>query len=154
MAEGIEPPKLPEGLLREVLGFWVHRHEASAVRNAKSLTFWRDGMVKNLQLIARGQAEPATYTALAKEFEETKEPVAESLEKLKELRAKVPGKLGAQIDAILNDDRFGKNTVRANIEYILHHHKHQDVSSTAEWACSAIATLNAEILRLERQAQS
>jgi hypothetical protein len=35
-------------------------------------------MLKNHQLIAKGQATHDTYAALAKEFEETKEPVAAS----------------------------------------------------------------------------
>lgn len=154
MSEGIQPPKLPESIIRDVLGFWVNRHEARAVHHAGSLTFWRDGMLKNLELIANGKATDGTYAALAKEFKETAEPVALSLRKLSELRSRVSGNIANQIDVILNDPRFGKNTVRDNIEYLLHHHKHQDSAATAKWLCSAIETLNAQILRLERLVRS
>jgi hypothetical protein len=93
-----------------------------------------------------------TFQALADEFRESDAPVTRSMEKLKELRDKLGGgRISEQIDIVLNDYRFGKNIVRDKISYIIFHRKKDtDITETARSICADIATLNAEIARLER----
>ena len=74
------------------------------------------------------------------------------MDKLKELRDKLGGgRISEQIDIVLNDYRFGKNIVRDKISYIIFHRKKDtDITETARSIFADIATLNAEIARLER----
>ncbi len=139
-------------MLHEVVDAWLRRNERRAATEAGSLTFWRDGMLRLLQQIADGEATPATFQALADEFRESDAPVTRSMDKLKELRDKLGGgRISEQIDIVLNDYRFGKNIVRDKISYIIFDRKKDtDITETARSIFADIATLNAEIARLER----
>jgi len=139
-------------MLHEVVDAWLRRNERRAATEAGSLTFWRDGMLRLLQQIADGEATPATFQALADEFRESDAPVTRSMDKLKELRDKLGGgRISEQIDIVLNDYRFGKNIIRDKISYIIFDRKKDtDITETARSICADIATLNAEIARLER----
>jgi hypothetical protein len=55
----------------------------------------------------------------------------------------------------MNDNRFGKNTVRSNIVALFNYAKDREgpeddeaVRTTASWLCESIETLNAEIRKL------
>lgn len=138
-------------LLKEVLYAWRDRNQRIAVKEANSLTFWRDGMLEQINEIAHGKATKKTFDELKRNFELTEEPVAKSLAKLRELRERiVDGRIGDKLDGIINNPHYGKNTVRQNIQYILDHHRKSDVRNAAAEASKAIEILNAELRALFR----
>jgi hypothetical protein len=138
-------------LLRDILYAWRDRNERNAVKEASSLTFWRDGMLEQLNQIADGKATRRTFDELKKAFGESADPVAEALARLVELRAKIINpQIAHQIDKIVNDSRYGKNSIRENIEWIINHHAETDVQVTAIEICKGIEILNAELKALFR----
>jgi hypothetical protein len=136
-------------LLKPILDAWVHRDEAKAAKAAGSLTFWRSGMLKQLEAIANGMATAKTMTELRKNFKETQNSVNETMIRLNELRGKLAGsKVARQIDLILNDFHYGKSMIRSEIEMILEFGaKERD---RARHVCNNIKTLNSELERLHR----
>ena len=111
---------IAENLLHEVLAAWRDRNERNAVKEAKVLTFWRDGMLRQLSEIAEDSATAKTYEDLKKNFTATAKPASKAMEGLTRLRGKVVNqRIADQIDKIVNDPAFGKNMIRYNIETIL-----------------------------------
>jgi hypothetical protein len=55
-------------LLKPILEAWVHRDEMKAAKVAGGLTFWRSGMLKQLEAIADGTATAKTRAELRKNF--------------------------------------------------------------------------------------
>jgi len=168
MPEQTEPPKMPklppvvERMLSDILDVWLHRNEKTAATEAGSLMFWRDGMLGHLRELADGEMIDPRIKLLKREFKQSAEPVALALQKLKDVRNKLAGHpLARQIDVIMDDMRFGKNTVRENIELLFNYAKDRKgpegddaVRGQARWLCNAIDTLNAEIEKLYRMAHS
>jgi hypothetical protein len=127
---------------------------ASSGRNesgesAGSLTFWRSGMLKQLEAIATGKATAKTMTELRKNFNDTQEGVNETMIQLNVLRGKLAGsKVARQIDLILNDFHYGKSMIRSEIETILEFGPTE--RDRARHVCNSIQTLNSELERLHR----
>ncbi len=137
---------IAENLLHEVLAAWRDRNERNAVKEAKVLTFWRDGMLRQLSEIAEDSATAKTYEDLKKNFTATAKPASKAMEGLTRLRGKVVNqRIADQIDKIVNDPAFGKNMIRYNIETILGSRGHKDVRSEASEVCRMIGVLNAEL---------
>lgn len=136
-------------LLKPILEAWVHRDEMKAAKAAGGLTFWRSGMLKQLEAIADGTATAKTMAELRKNFKETQNSVNETMIQLSKLRGKLAGsKAARQIDLILNDFHYGKSMIRSEIELILEFGPKEH-----EWArhvCNNIKTLNSELERLHR----
>lgn len=144
---------MPEGnvlleLLRPILDAWSHRDGRNAAAEAGKLTFWRSGMLKQLEAIADGKATDATFQELRKNFEETSEQANNSMIKLKEVRGKLAGsRVAAQIDRILHDFHYGKSMIRSEIKAIL---SLRGDEARARKVCNDIRTLNSELERLHR----
>jgi hypothetical protein len=137
-------------IIRQVLDAWVHRDERNAASEAGKLTFWRDGMLAQLEEISAGKATKATFDQLRKNFEQTGDRVNHSMEKLKEARSKLAGgRIASQIDRILFDFDFGKSQIRSDIQIILELGE-QGERARAQHVCNNIRTLNAELERLNR----
>jgi hypothetical protein len=137
-------------ILRQVLDAWVHRDERNAASEAGKLTFWRDGMLAQLEEIAAGRATKATFAQLRKNFDQTSDRVNHSMEKLKEARSKLAGdKIASQIDKILFDFHYGKSQIRSDIQVILEFGERGE-RDRAQQVCNNIRTLNAELERLNR----
>ncbi len=146
-------PQTVYPLLKEIVDAWFRRDEFLAAKESATLTFWRDGMVKQLQQIANGQATEATFKVLEKEFYATEKPVKRSIEKLIVVRNKLgASQLSNKIDFILHDYQFGKGTMRECIELIISNPEMDErtMKDLAKVACAGIATLNAEISKLHR----
>jgi hypothetical protein len=139
-------------LLQQVLDAWVNRNERNAARKAGELTFWRDGMLEQLEAIANGKANDKTFSELKKNFKKSAEHVDRAIEKLKELRNEIgPNAIGKQIDEILNSNNFGKTWIRDEISMLLEAHKYGQANvEDAKLICQRIHRLNAELARLKR----
>lgn len=136
-------------ILKPILDAWLHRDEMKAAKVAGSLTFWRSGMLKQLQAIATGNATARTMIELRENFEETQESVNETMIRLNALRGKLAGSTVArQIDLILNDFHYGKSMIRSEIEVILEFGPTEH--DRARHVCNNIQTLNSELERLHR----
>jgi hypothetical protein len=136
-------------LLKPILDAWLHRDEMKAAKAAGSLTFWRSGMLKQLEAIANGTATAKTMIELRKNFKETQNSVNETMIRLNELRGKLAGsKVARQIDLILNDFHYGKSMIRSEIETILEFGLAE--RDRARHVCNSIQTLNSELERLHR----
>jgi hypothetical protein len=147
---------IPAEILQDFLTWWARRSHRSAARNTASLTFWRDGMVKHLKAISRGEATKSTFVELERQFKATRKGVQEALVRLVRVRRKLAAAgahaLADQVDIILNEKQLGKDSVRRNIEYILEHRDDEDVRYRALEVCNQIDALNAAIRRLQRLA--
>ncbi len=142
---------IAEKLLNEVLEAWRDRNERNAAKEAKVLTFWRDGMLKQLGEIAEGSATRKTYDELKKNFAATAAPASKAMQELGRLRGKVADlRIADRIDRIVNDPAFGKNMIRHNIQDILANHPRKDVRNEAIEVCRMIDILNAELRALNR----
>jgi hypothetical protein len=136
-------------LLKPILEAWVHRDEMKAAKAAGGLTFWRSGMLKQLEAIADGTATAKTMAELRKSFKETQNSVNETMIQLSKLRGKLAGsKVARQIDLILNDFHYGKSMIRSEIEMILEFGSKEH--ERARNVCNNIKTLNSELERLHR----
>jgi hypothetical protein len=149
-------------LVLPLLGIWLHRDERKAAKDAGSLMFWDDGMLRQLRDIAGGKATDATFKQLGDNFRQTDEPVNETMKRLRTARDKLSGTpVARQIDRVMNS-RQGKFAVRENIERIVEMHnalKKQNghdqstldfIVMAADEACRDIGALNAELERLNR----
>lgn len=136
-------------ILQPILDAWLNRDEMKAAKAAGSLTFWRSGMLKRLEVIAARKATAKTMTELRKNFKETQEGVNETMIRLNALRGKLAGsKVARQIDLILNDFHYGKSMIRSEIESILEFGPTE--RDRARHVCNSIQTLNSELGRLHR----
>src|SRR5438128_498645 len=81
--------KLALELIRPIIDAWAQRDERSAAKEAGKLTFWRDGMLRQLETIADGRATKRTFEDLRKNFDETADRVNKTMEKLAEVRGKL-----------------------------------------------------------------
>jgi hypothetical protein len=152
---------LIKDLVLPLLAIWLHRDERRAAKDAGSLIFWDDGMLRQLREIASGEATVATFKQLENSFKETDEPVTETMERLRGAREKLSGTpIARQIDRVMNSPQ-GKFAVRENIERIIKMHKARkrreghdqyalDIAIAADEACRDIGALNAELERLNR----
>ena len=137
-------------LVRPVLNAWLRRNERDAAKRAGALTFWRDGMLRHLEAIAEGKATKTTFKALQKEFNESEGRVTAAMQGLRKARNKLAGsKVADQIDRILFDNSFGKNTIRSEIHEIISEAMKAEPDK-AQHVCNDIRTLNAELERLNR----
>ncbi|MGD9541465.1 hypothetical protein [Methylocystis sp.] len=53
-------------VLERVLYAWLHRNEYRAAKDSAALSFWRDGMLAQLEKIAAGDKTAITFEALEK----------------------------------------------------------------------------------------
>ena len=138
--------------LFRAIGFAISNwSQTRAAKNAGALKFWRDGMLRQLELIADGRAEEVTFAALERGYNETEQSTIDAMEKLKAIRDKLGStKVSDKIDIILNDARFGKHSIRDQIKFIIEHHRTSNVQSMADFVCRDIRALNGEIEALHR----
>jgi hypothetical protein len=142
-------------LLTPFLDAWLRRNERSAVRQAGELMFWRDGMLKELELIAQGKATDETFNDLRTKLEDTEGDVVAAIQELTKARSKLSGtKIAEQIDKIVHDSIWGKTMTRLMIEDVLQARAHGDdpanIRNLADHLCRNIKTFNAEVQRLNR----
>ena len=98
-----------EKFLRPWLDAMTDRDAKNASRTAGGLTFWRNGMLGELQDIAAGKHDDKTIASLKKKFEESAPRVQRAMEELRRLRGRLaPSKIADQIDLVLHHDKFGK----------------------------------------------
>jgi hypothetical protein len=137
-------------LLRPFVEAWSNRDEKVAASEAGKLTFWRSGMLSQLEAIAAGRATKETFAELRRNFEETQERVNETMVRLNKVRGKLAGsKVANQVDLILHDFNYGKSMIRSEIEVILEFGE-RGGRDRALRVCNAIRTLNSELQRLHR----
>jgi hypothetical protein len=137
-------------LVRPFVDAWAHRDERKAAKKAGTLTFWRSGMLSQLEAIAAGTATQATLAELRKNFNETAERVNHSMIELKAVRGKLAGsKVASQVDKILFDFHFGKSMIRSRIQEVVNFGlDSEDNKERARGVCNDIKTLNSELERL------
>ncbi|MDO8398826.1 MAG: hypothetical protein Q7T45_13490 [Bradyrhizobium sp.] len=162
MSDASVPPGTMS-ILREVLDAWVNRNERKAAKGAGSLTFWRDGMLSQLDIIAKDGPSPAVVKELKQNFESSKDRVDDAIQELRQVRSKIgPTKIGEQLDAILHHHIYGKSGIRDDIERLIHRcewtdtpdhllelHK-QTVREDAQFIGRQIESFNGEVRRLQR----
>jgi hypothetical protein len=137
-------------LLRPFVEAWSNRDEKVAAKEAGKLTFWRSGMLKQLEAIAAGKATTKTFGELRRNFDETQGRVNATMIKLNEVRGKLAGsKVANQVDLILHDFNYGKSMIRSEIQVIIEFGMPGE-KDRALRACNAIKTLNGELERLHR----
>jgi hypothetical protein len=137
-------------LLRPFVEAWSNRDEKVAAREAGKLTFWRSGMLKQLEAIAAGKATTKTFEELRKNFDETQERVNATMIRLNDVRGKLAGsKVANQVDLILHDFNYGKSMIRSEIQVIIEFGMRGE-RDRARRVCNAIKTLNSELERLHR----
>ena len=137
-------------LLRPFVEAWSNRDEKVAAKELGKLTFWRSGMLKQLETIAAGKATKSTFADLRRNFQETQERVNKTMIKLNEVRGKLAGsKVANQVDLILHDFNYGKSMIRSEIEIIIEFGERVE-RDRARRVCNTIKTLNSELERLHR----
>lgn len=156
MAETL-PGLIPElgKRLDALIAVWSTRNEVKALRLAQSLGFWPDGMLEQLQLIAKGEGTPEIFANLERQFDETREPVERLIKEMGDIRGKIIGHKDStiiinQINMIMYDRELGKNRVRERIEYIIKNQNSELIHQEALTTCNEIDGMNAAIRRLER----
>ncbi len=147
----------------KLLGPWLdaltNRNAKNASRAAGHLTFWRDGMLGDLEKIAAGAQDGKTIASLKKKFADSAAGVTRAMDELRVLRGKLsPSKVAQQIDLILHNDQFGKGSIRDAIEMVLRDHElGGNRDGTVEFAadiCRRIAALNGELQKLGRMVRN
>jgi hypothetical protein len=153
-------------LLRETMSAWVNRNDRRAAKDAARLTFWRDGMLQQIEAIANGKHEPELVQKLRKAFDESESRVEEALDRLREVRSKIgPNAIGKQVDLVINHAEYGKTGIRVDIELLLdrleapvepqHRQIAEDViKSDARNLVGNIEAFNAELSKLQRLVQA
>jgi hypothetical protein len=107
-------------LLGPVLDLLLRRNEIGAAKDAGSMMFWRNGMVKHLELIAQGNGTEETFAKLNDGIAASEDRIRRTMERLTQARNRLAGsKLADQIDRILHDVNFGKGGIRAAIQYMV-----------------------------------
>lgn len=144
-----------EKVLRPFLDALSGRDAKNASRTAGGLTFWRDGMRGDLEVIAAGKHDDKTIAALTKKFKESAPRVKHAMDELHRLRGRLaPSTIADQIDVVLHHENFGKGSIRDSIQMILRDlergGKGDRVAYFAGEVCAQIKTLNAELQKLGR----
>jgi hypothetical protein len=163
--------KMPDELVKSVMRLFVTRKERKAVKQASTLRFWKDGMLKQLELIRDGKATPETFEELRKYFDDGEARVGEALENLRRLRNQIGGgPVANAINDITDNSHLGKSTIRSEIKRLLDpkrlHEPRKPVTlarkkeldqldsewrqSKAKLICLQIEALNAALDRLYR----
>lgn len=142
-------------ILRPWLDALKERNAKNASRTAGQLTFWRDGMLGDLEKLASGTQDKKVAASLRKKFEFSAPGVTKAMNELRALRTKLaPGPIAHQIDLILNHDRIGKGSIRESIQMLLRNIEsgggNEQSAAFAGEICNRIAALNGELQRLER----
>ncbi len=155
MAHEQEIARVVEKYLRPLLDAFTDRDAKNASRTAGQLTFWRDGMLGDLEKIAAGKHDAKTVASLKKKFDESAPRVTEAMEELHKLRRRLaPSKIADQIDIILHHDQFGKGSIRESIQMVIWDFEPGgNKLDTAEFAgkvCRQIQVLNGELQKLGR----
>src|ERR1700730_1394864 len=87
---------------------------------AGRLTFWDDGMLKELKLIASGEGDLDKIKRLREKFEDSEACVNRAINRLISIRNELGAtRLSKQIDAVVNSTEFGKGQIRLNIRELL-----------------------------------
>lgn len=155
MANEKELASVVEKLLNPLLDALSDRNAKNASRTAGKLTFWRDGMLGELERIAAGKYDDKTIASLKRKFEDSAPRVERAISELHKLRGRLaPSKLADQIDVVLHHDSFGKGSIREGIQMIIWDLEPDGNSDgVAEFSakvCAQIRTLNAELQKLGR----
>src|ERR1700730_13654174 len=157
--------KIAMALLGPILEAFKNKDSKNAAQAAGQLTFWRNGMLETLQVIAARKADLRTFGTLRRQFEESADGVDKAKGMLLEAREKLAGSpVAKQIDAILHSDA-GKMTIRGEIEHLIYSADHgytlkpddelfeltwQNITEDAAHICRGIEVFNAEVQRLNR----
>lgn len=154
-------------ILRVVMDTWLNRNEQKAAKGAGGLTFWRDGMLAQLQAIERDGPAPEVVKELKENFESSKARVEGAIARLKKIRSDIgPNKIGDQLDAILHHDRYGKFSIRDDIEGLIYScevtefpEEHREfrlsnIKAEAGAIRRQIEAFNGEVRKLQRLVQS
>ncbi len=153
-------------LLREIISAWANRNERCAAKDAGRLTFWRDGMLQQIDAIASGKQSPEVVREVRKAFDESEGRVKEALDRLREVRTTIgPNAIGKQVDLVINHAEYGKTGIRDDIELLLDRfespaepqYREMDEEAgkaDARYLIGRIEAFNAEIGKLQRLVQS
>jgi hypothetical protein len=137
--------------LGPILDTWFERNERKAVKQAGGLTFWRDGMMAQIQRIMRGDRSKETFDELRRNLDGSKEEVTRTVQSLRDIRGKLgASKIAEQVDRILYAEGWGKGEIRVEIAELLRRSEEGDVTDQAFQIYGLIQTLNGEIQRLYR----
>lgn len=152
-------------LLGPILDAWANRNGRKAADDAGKLTFWRDGMLEHLQVIADRKATARTFGALKRQYDKSAPGVDKMKIRLIGARDKLAGtRVAEQIDAILHSDG-GKMSIREEIDHLLgtwdfykslppsHPHKEmtwQNMTADADFICKSVRLFNSQVQRLRR----
>lgn len=155
MANEREIATVVERVLNPLFDALSGRDAKNASRTAGKLTFWRDGMLCDLEDIAAGNHDHKTVASLKKKLEDSAPRVRRAMNELRRLRDRLaPSKVAEQIDIVLHHDTFGKGSIRDSIEMILRgiepDGNNDDAAEFAQKLCERIRTLNAELRKLSR----
>lgn len=153
-------------LLGPILDAFVNRHKRDAAHDAGRLTFWRNGMLEHLQVVATEKATDRTFGALKREYEKSGPGLEKVIARLVEAREKLAGTaLARQIDAILYSESGGKISLREEVDQLIHSWECakdlpsgdplrelslQNIKEDAAHICKGIGGFNAEVERLNR----
>jgi hypothetical protein len=146
-------------LLKPVLDAWSQRHERKAARDAGSLMFWPDGMLKQLEIIANGKASQSNFEELESMFKQSSEHVSETMDRLVDARNRLAGtEIARQINTIIFSNS-GKSSIRREISEIIAAKDNflngdDYKSNDALMICNIIRHFNSEVERLSRMIQN
>lgn len=139
-------------LVKPIMALFLTRKERRAVEEAATLRFWKDGTYKQLKLFADGKGTPQALAEIRAGLRDSEEQVMAALSKLKELRNQMGGgAIAKAVDEILNDDDYGKSSIREGISWFLVSNlSEEEKKNAARSICLRIESLNAALERLYR----
>jgi hypothetical protein len=138
-------------LLRPLVEYVVSSDKRKTLKQAGVLRFWSDGMFKELKQIGKSRATTKTYQELDRKFRSTEASFETAMHVLTITRDKLGGgSVARAIDDCLNNDVYGKGTIRAAIEGLVHDRKNGHNPERARDICNQIEILNAALERLRR----
>jgi hypothetical protein len=144
------------------IGKWLSKRPMKKAADAAiDLSFWPDGMLDELTLLANGKATDASFKKLEKKLKSTAKDVADIVEGLKDSRSRIAKLNGgetvvAQINQIIFNEETGKLAIRRDIKILIDAYKRTKalddyyVRNQALQICNAVDVFNAGLNRLKR----
>jgi hypothetical protein len=146
----------------KLMHWWSQRPIKQAVVGAAALMFWPDGMLQQLERIARGEATDADFKELRMKFNESKIFIDEVIVGLRKSRTEIQKLSGGleivdRINEILYSSTTGKSSIRREIDELLKISRRkgfdeQVIVRRAAELCNAMYAFNAAVRRLDRTA--
>jgi hypothetical protein len=132
---------------------WRNRNQGRVSNDTDTCTFWRKGMLNELDAIAGGDTSQKTLKRLQAKFYEGQGAVTRAMQRLEAVRHQLgPGEIAETIDKVLHCDEYGKRTIRDEIENLIR--LTGDRPEKARDICDQIKKLNSELRSLNEMVQA